>query len=389
MDAAAVSNPSPADAPAGVTFPVGFLRFTVAGVALGGATAVTITLPGGVKIADYYKYGPTPDNLLPHWYRFAFDGATGAEIHGHVITLHLIDGQRGDDDLAANGTIVDPGAAAGVVPSVRASCAAADFDKDGNVDILWRQTSTGQVWIWRMNGTQLQATNPFVQLGTSPAGSDWQITGTGDFDKDGNTDILWRHAPTGQVWIWRMNGTHVQATNPFVHLGTSPAGSDWQITGTGDFDRDGNTDILWRHSPTGQVWIWRMNGTHVQDTNPYVHLGTSPAGSDWQITGTGDFDRDGNTDILWRHSPTGQVWIWRMNGTRLQTTNPYVQIGTSPAANDWQIVSTGDFDKDRNYDILWRQVSTGEAWLWRMRGTQLQTTNPFIYLETSPAGTDW
>ena len=77
VDAAAVSNPSPTDAPVGVTFPVGFFRFAVAGVALGGSTAVTITLPSGFVITDYYKYGPTPDNLLPHWYRFAFDAHHG------------------------------------------------------------------------------------------------------------------------------------------------------------------------------------------------------------------------------------------------------------------------------------------------------------------------
>jgi hypothetical protein len=71
-----------------------------------------VDLPPETTINTYWKYGPTPDNPTPHWYEFLFDGTTGAEIDGHVITLHFVDGLRGDHDLAANGTIVDPGAPA-------------------------------------------------------------------------------------------------------------------------------------------------------------------------------------------------------------------------------------------------------------------------------------
>jgi len=34
---------------------------------------------------------------------------TGAVIVGNIITLHFVDGQRGDSDLVADGVIVDPG----------------------------------------------------------------------------------------------------------------------------------------------------------------------------------------------------------------------------------------------------------------------------------------
>jgi hypothetical protein len=57
----------------------------------------------------YRKYGPTPDNNTPHWYDFMYDGQTGAVINGNCITLNFVDGQRGDDDLLANGLIVDQG----------------------------------------------------------------------------------------------------------------------------------------------------------------------------------------------------------------------------------------------------------------------------------------
>jgi PKD repeat protein len=110
-NAAAVPNPSPADAPAGVQFPLGFFTFQVRGVAPGGATTVTLSYPAGVTVNTYYQYGPTPDNPTPHWYEFLYDGTTGAVIDtaSRTITLHFVDGRRGDHDLAANGVVVDPG----------------------------------------------------------------------------------------------------------------------------------------------------------------------------------------------------------------------------------------------------------------------------------------
>jgi hypothetical protein len=70
---------------------------------------VTLYLPAAVD--SFWKFGPTPDDPTNHWYEFTYDGETGAEINGDTITLHFVDGLRGDHDLnGGNGTIVDPGA---------------------------------------------------------------------------------------------------------------------------------------------------------------------------------------------------------------------------------------------------------------------------------------
>ncbi|MDY6990951.1 MAG: choice-of-anchor U domain-containing protein, partial [Thermodesulfobacteriota bacterium] len=92
-------------------YPYGFFSFVVQNVDIGGATTVTIYLPEDASPTIYYKYGPEPENPEPHWYEFMYDGKTrtGAVIAGSKITLYFVDGQRGDDDLQANGTIVDQG----------------------------------------------------------------------------------------------------------------------------------------------------------------------------------------------------------------------------------------------------------------------------------------
>lgn len=110
VDVASSGNPSPGDTPAGAEFPFGFLEFAVQNVAPGSARTVEVFLNASTTVNTYYKYGPTPGNPAPHWYNFAFDGTTGAEVAGNRIILHFVDGARGDDDLTVNGTIVDPGA---------------------------------------------------------------------------------------------------------------------------------------------------------------------------------------------------------------------------------------------------------------------------------------
>ena len=49
---------------------------------------------------------------------------------------------------------------------------------------------------------------------------DWRIAGVGDFNADGKADILLRHANTGALSTWTMNGT------TRVGVGQPPAMSD-------------------------------------------------------------------------------------------------------------------------------------------------------------------
>ncbi|PLX88707.1 MAG: hypothetical protein C0619_12120, partial [Desulfuromonas sp.] len=108
-DVTATSNPTSAALPEGLETPYGFFYFVVDGLAAGGSTEVTLTLPDGETADSYWKYGPLPGTPADAWYEFSDDGVTGAQIAGNVITLYLTDGIRGDHDLDENGRIVDPG----------------------------------------------------------------------------------------------------------------------------------------------------------------------------------------------------------------------------------------------------------------------------------------
>jgi cyclophilin family peptidyl-prolyl cis-trans isomerase len=109
VDASVLLAAYPSSDLEGLNFTHGLFGFTLTGVAVGGGASVRVILPDDNQPTTYYQRGATPDNQLAHWYAFLWDGQTGASFNGNVITLQFIDGQRGDDDLTADGVIIDPG----------------------------------------------------------------------------------------------------------------------------------------------------------------------------------------------------------------------------------------------------------------------------------------
>jgi hypothetical protein len=98
-----------------------------------------------------------------------------------------------------------------------------DFNGDFDSDFLWRQDGSGQVYVWEMVGQQVQAEGAVAH---APVTTDWHVQGVGDFNGDSNSDVLWRQDGSGQVYVWEMNGQQVQAEGAVAH---APVTSDWHI----------------------------------------------------------------------------------------------------------------------------------------------------------------
>jgi uncharacterized repeat protein (TIGR01451 family) len=96
------ASPPASSAPVGVVFPHGLFTFTITGCTPAATLAFTITYPSPVS-GNYWKYGPKPGVPASSWYMLP------ATFSGNTVTFSITDGGLGDDDLAANGTVVDQG----------------------------------------------------------------------------------------------------------------------------------------------------------------------------------------------------------------------------------------------------------------------------------------
>ena len=228
-----------------------------------------------------------------------------------------------------------------------------DFNADGQADLLWENTATGEHYIWEMSGVNL-ASSVFVPAPGAP----WRIATTGDFNADGQPDIVWENTATGERYVWLMNGTMFASS---VNLGTVP--SEWRIAATGDFNGDAQADLVWENTATGERYLWLMNGTNFASS---VYLGTLPP--EWRIADTGDFNGDGQPDLVWENTSTGERYVWLMNGTTFASS---VFLGVVPP--EWRIAAAADYNGDGQPDLVWQNTSTGERYVWIMSGTAPQS----------------
>jgi hypothetical protein len=130
VNVTAVDTAGMSDLPADISFDWGFFRFTIADVPVNGDAEVRLFLPADARPDTFYKFGPTADDIIDHWYDYSYDGISGlgAEIDANVVTLHFQDGALGDDDLNANGEITDDGGPAAAAVTAGNQSSATDGD---------------------------------------------------------------------------------------------------------------------------------------------------------------------------------------------------------------------------------------------------------------------
>jgi phosphopantetheine adenylyltransferase len=244
------------------------------------------------------------------------------------------------------------GAIASSTPSVQA-----DFNNDGQQDILWRNYATGQNVVWFMKNGSL-ASSTYLQ----PVNDlNWRIEGVGDFLHNGHPDIIWRNYSSGQNMLWLMNGTSLVST---VSL-TAITDLNWRIEAVADFLNNGQPDLLWRNYATGQDVIWLMNGASLSST---VTLPTV-VGANLSIQTVADMNGDGNLDIIWRNYLSGENPVWLMNGTSVTS---YAYLTPIPDTN-WQLQGAGDYLHDGNVNLLWRNEVSGQNVIWSVANLSFST----------------
>jgi FG-GAP-like repeat/RTX calcium-binding nonapeptide repeat (4 copies) len=237
--------------------------------------------------------------------------------------------------------------------------ATGDINGDAVRDVVLVNSASGAITSWQM--TTVGTINTSVGLTNLGTSSPWQILGSGDFTRDGTSDILLRNTTTGAVAGWQMQNGNIN-----TGLGFGSMGAGTQFAGAADFNNDGTSDILWRDASTGQASLWLVaNGSVSQG----IVLGSVPL--DWKMAGLGDFNGDGTADILWHNQTTGAVAIWVMqNGQLMQSRG----LANLPAAN-WQIAATGDYNGDGTSDVLLRETGSNNVVSWHLADSAIASAS--------------
>ncbi len=259
-----------------------------------------------------------------------------------------------------------------------------DLNRDGTADISWTQFSSGTQAHWYMGGSNSETIGSGVVLTGIPAG--WIMEARADFNHDGVIDALARsRSPIDRTEIWIMGGANSEKLLARIPL-TSP-GASWYVHATGDFNRDGSIDLVWRNYSTGDNFIWYMTGA---DGATYVSSSALfNAGPSWRLSGAGDFDQDGTPDLVWLDGSwaggSGMFAIWKMGGA---DGSSFVSgQGFQQGLVGWIIDGVADVDNDGDPDIQWHNYQSGHRVNWIMNGFAIQS-NSTIFTD-APTPLDW
>ena len=188
----------------------------------------------------------------------------------------------------------------------------------------------------------------------------WALKTLGDLDGDGQEDVLLRHAVSGETLAFFLTpgGQSIQSE---ALIGRDVKDPNWNIVGTGDFNADGKTDIIWQNQAADQILAWYMDGQGGIESEAVI--GRDLDDSNWEIEAIADFNGDGKSDMVLRNGESGQNLLWEMDGSTILVER---LIGRDVPDQDWHIEGAKDFDNDGTVDLFLRHRGVGQGLLWSM-----------------------
>ena len=226
------------------------------------------------------------------------------------VTTSIVSSTVGDGTFQAEVNITAGGS--------NSAIASGDFNRDGNADIVTLGSGTGGFSISLGNGDGTFRTPVAYSTGVSTAY--YQEIAIGDVNGDGVQDLITTGTYSDNIGVvlGNSNGTF-QAARVLTAVSTS-VNNDIQL---GDFNGDGKLDIA-TADYSNSLLILLGNG------DGYFSAATSFAAAGIKQLAHGDINGDGKLDIV---SSSGQVFIGNGNGT-FSTGTGFSGVGRSMSLAD-------------------------------------------------------
>lgn len=235
------------------------------------------------------------------------------------------------------------------------SASARDFNGDGLGDVLARDRSSGTLYVYSGNGAGgISTRSRSIEL----AGYS-ELMMTQDFDGDGRADMIARRDSSGELVLFRGNGA-AGAAAP-VTIGTGWGGYS-ELTAATNLDGDGRPDIVAKEVATGRLYLYRGDGRGGWLRRQLIGTGWRDMS---EVASVGDWDGDGKPDLLARSNSTGRLYLFRGNGRAGWLGARVVGYGWTGMS---RLSGPGDWDGDRNADVMGVETSTGTLYAYRGNG---------------------
>ena len=279
----------------------------------------------------------------------AYDGAvTWGDYDGDGDLDLVLVGYTGSERLAKlyrnDGASGFTGVDAGLLPVANGSVEWGDYDADGDLDLLLTgapySNTTYVSLVYRNDGGGV-----FSDIGAGLDGIRDGYATWGDYDNDGDLDIALagRHG-SGHDYIARIYRN--DGLDTFGDVGAALEGVVYAAVGWGDYDNDGDLDLLLGGANDQRRFlrVYRNDGS-----SGFVDAGValppvSPATAAW-----GDYDNDGDVDlVLGGFNGTARMLAVYRN----DAGGTFVDAGVALPDSPYQSALWGDLDNDGDLDLL-------------------------------------